>query len=31
MLLSVDGQEPIIFDMNADAPNIVAQQGTVED
>ena len=29
--LTVDGQEPKVFDMNADAPNIVAQQGTVED
>jgi FtsP/CotA-like multicopper oxidase with cupredoxin domain len=29
--LTVDGQEPKMFDMNADAPNIVAEQGTVED
>ena len=29
--LTVDGQEPKMFDMNSDAPNIVAQQGTVED
>ena len=29
--LTVDGQEPKMFDMNSDIPNIVAQQGTVED
>ncbi|MGA2848926.1 MAG: multicopper oxidase domain-containing protein [Terracidiphilus sp.] len=29
--LTVDGQEPKMFDMNSDTPNIVAQQGTVED
>jgi FtsP/CotA-like multicopper oxidase with cupredoxin domain len=29
--LTVDGQEPKMFDMNAELPNIVAQQGTVED
>jgi FtsP/CotA-like multicopper oxidase with cupredoxin domain len=29
--LTVDGEEPKIFDMNSDIPNIVAQQGTVED
>jgi FtsP/CotA-like multicopper oxidase with cupredoxin domain len=29
--LTVDGQEPKMFDMNSETPNIVAQQGTVED
>jgi FtsP/CotA-like multicopper oxidase with cupredoxin domain len=29
--LTVDGQEAKMFDMNSDVPNIVAQQGTVED
>jgi len=29
--LTVDGQEPKMFDMSSDLPNIVAQQGTVED
>jgi FtsP/CotA-like multicopper oxidase with cupredoxin domain len=29
--LTVDGQEPRMFDMNAGIPDIVAQQGTVED
>jgi FtsP/CotA-like multicopper oxidase with cupredoxin domain len=29
--LTVDGQEPKMFDMSSDVPNIVAQQGTVED
>ena len=29
--LTVDGQEPKMFDMNSDVPNIVAEQGTVED
>jgi FtsP/CotA-like multicopper oxidase with cupredoxin domain len=29
--LTVDGQEPKMFDMSSDTPNIVAQQGTVED
>ncbi|MGC2404482.1 MAG: multicopper oxidase family protein [Acidobacteriaceae bacterium] len=29
--LTVEGQEPKMFDMNSDTPNIVAQQGTVED
>jgi FtsP/CotA-like multicopper oxidase with cupredoxin domain len=29
--LTVDGEEPKMFDMNSDIPNIVAQQGTVED
>ena len=29
--LTVDGQEEKMFDMNADTPNIVAEQGTVED
>jgi FtsP/CotA-like multicopper oxidase with cupredoxin domain len=29
--LTVDGQEPKMFDMNSELPNIVAQQGTVED
>ena len=29
--LTVDGQEAKMFDMNADMPNIIAQQGTVED
>jgi FtsP/CotA-like multicopper oxidase with cupredoxin domain len=29
--LTVEGQEPKMFDMNAESPNIVAQQGTVED
>ena len=29
--LTVDGQEPKMFDMHAELPNIVAQQGTVED
>jgi FtsP/CotA-like multicopper oxidase with cupredoxin domain len=29
--LTVDGQQPKMFDMNADIPDIVAQQGTVED
>lgn len=29
--LTVEGQEPKMFDMNSSEPNIVAQQGTVED
>jgi FtsP/CotA-like multicopper oxidase with cupredoxin domain len=29
--LTVDGQEPKMFDMNSPIPDIVAQQGTVED
>jgi FtsP/CotA-like multicopper oxidase with cupredoxin domain len=29
--LTVDGQEPKMFDMNSTVPDIVAQQGTVED
>jgi FtsP/CotA-like multicopper oxidase with cupredoxin domain len=29
--LTVDGQQPKMFDMNSGVPNIVAQQGTVED
>jgi FtsP/CotA-like multicopper oxidase with cupredoxin domain len=29
--LTLDGQTPKMFDMNSDIPNIVAQQGTVED
>ena len=29
--LTVDGQTPKMFDMKSDIPNIVAQQGTVED
>jgi FtsP/CotA-like multicopper oxidase with cupredoxin domain len=29
--LTVDGHEPKMFDMNSDIPEIVAQQGTVED
>jgi FtsP/CotA-like multicopper oxidase with cupredoxin domain len=29
--LTVDGQEAKMFDMNSEIPNIVAQQGTVED
>jgi FtsP/CotA-like multicopper oxidase with cupredoxin domain len=29
--LTVDGQEPKMFDMNSDIPNIVVKQGTVED
>lgn len=29
--LTVDGQTPKMFDMNSPVPNIVAQQGTVED
>ena len=29
--LTVDGQTPKMFDMNSDIPNIVAEQGTVED
>jgi FtsP/CotA-like multicopper oxidase with cupredoxin domain len=29
--LTVDGQEAKMFDMSSDIPNIVAQQGTVED
>ena len=29
--LTVDGQTPKMFDMNSTMPNIVAQQGTVED
>jgi FtsP/CotA-like multicopper oxidase with cupredoxin domain len=29
--LTVEGQEPKMFDMSAETPNIVAQQGTVED
>jgi FtsP/CotA-like multicopper oxidase with cupredoxin domain len=29
--LTVEGQTPKMFDMNATAPNMVAQQGTVED
>jgi FtsP/CotA-like multicopper oxidase with cupredoxin domain len=29
--LTVDGQTPKMFDMNSDVPDIVAQEGTVED
>jgi FtsP/CotA-like multicopper oxidase with cupredoxin domain len=29
--LTVDGEQPKMFDMSSDVPNIVAQQGTVED
>jgi FtsP/CotA-like multicopper oxidase with cupredoxin domain len=29
--LTVEGQEAKMFDMNSDIPNIIAQQGTVED
>jgi FtsP/CotA-like multicopper oxidase with cupredoxin domain len=29
--LTVDGQEPKMFDMSSETPNIVVQQGTVED
>jgi FtsP/CotA-like multicopper oxidase with cupredoxin domain len=29
--LTVDGQEPKMFDMNSTVPDIIAQQGTVED
>jgi FtsP/CotA-like multicopper oxidase with cupredoxin domain len=29
--LTAEGQEPKMFDMSAETPNIVAQQGTVED
>jgi FtsP/CotA-like multicopper oxidase with cupredoxin domain len=29
--LTVDGQQPKMFDMNSDVPNIEVQQGTVED
>jgi FtsP/CotA-like multicopper oxidase with cupredoxin domain len=29
--ITVDGQTPKMFDMNSDIPNIVAEQGTVED
>jgi FtsP/CotA-like multicopper oxidase with cupredoxin domain len=29
--LTVDGQQPKMFDMNSEIPNIVATQGTVED
>jgi FtsP/CotA-like multicopper oxidase with cupredoxin domain len=29
--LTVDGQQPKMFDMNSETPNIVAEQGTVED
>jgi FtsP/CotA-like multicopper oxidase with cupredoxin domain len=29
--LTVDGEEPRMFDMSSDIPNIVAKQGTVED
>jgi len=29
--LTVDGQEPKMFDMSSDIPNIVAKQGTAED
>jgi FtsP/CotA-like multicopper oxidase with cupredoxin domain len=29
--LTVDGEEPKMFDMSSDIPNIVAEQGTVED
>ena len=29
--LTVDGQEPRMFDMNSGIPDIIAQQGTVED
>jgi FtsP/CotA-like multicopper oxidase with cupredoxin domain len=29
--LTVDGQEPKMFDMNSDIPDIIAKQGTVED
>jgi FtsP/CotA-like multicopper oxidase with cupredoxin domain len=29
--LTVDGQEPKMFDMSSEVPNIVVQQGTVED
>jgi FtsP/CotA-like multicopper oxidase with cupredoxin domain len=29
--LTVDGEEPKMFDMSSEIPNIIAQQGTVED
>ena len=29
--LTVDGQEPKMFDMNSETPDIIAEQGTVED
>jgi FtsP/CotA-like multicopper oxidase with cupredoxin domain len=29
--LTVDGEEPKMFDMSSEVPNIIAQQGTVED
>ena len=29
--LTEEGQQPKMFDMNASEPNIVVQQGTVED
>ncbi len=29
--LTVEGQEPKMFDMSSESPNIIAQQGTVED
>src|SRR6202041_1005410 len=29
--LTVDGQQPKMFDMSSEIPDIVAQQGTVED
>ena len=29
--LTVEGQEPKMFDMSSETPNIIAQQGTVED
>ena len=29
--LTVDGEEPKMFDMSSETPNIIAQQGTVED
>jgi FtsP/CotA-like multicopper oxidase with cupredoxin domain len=29
--LTVDGEEPKMFDMNSGVPNMIAQQGTVED
>jgi FtsP/CotA-like multicopper oxidase with cupredoxin domain len=29
--LTAEGQEPKMFDMSSDVPNIIAQQGTVED
>ncbi|WP_263375478.1 multicopper oxidase family protein [Granulicella aggregans] len=29
--LTVDGQEPKMFDMSSEAPNVTAEQGTVED